>query len=56
MTEHDIPLSAIVTPDEVFETDTRLPRPKGIYWHMLADDKIDAIPVLKSYRSSSSPG
>jgi 5-formyltetrahydrofolate cyclo-ligase len=53
MTEHDIPLSAIVTPDEVFETDTRLPRPKGIYWQMLADDKIDAIPVLKSCRSSS---
>jgi 5-formyltetrahydrofolate cyclo-ligase len=53
MTEHDIPLSAIVTPDEVFETDTRLPRPKGIYWDMLADDKIDAIPVLKSCRSSS---
>src|ERR671910_722624 len=47
MTEHDIPLSAIVTPDEVFELDARLPRPKGIYWHMLADEKIDAIPVLK---------
>ena len=48
MTEHDIPLSAIVTPDEVFQIDARLPRPKGIYWHMLANDKIDAVPVLKS--------
>jgi 5-formyltetrahydrofolate cyclo-ligase len=53
MTEHDIPLSAIVTPDEVFETDGRYPRPKGIYWHMLADEKIEAIPVLQNCRASS---
>jgi len=46
MTEHDIPLSAIVTPKEVIETKPSLPRPKGIYWLMLPREKIDDIPVL----------
>jgi len=31
MTEHDIPLSAIVTPDEMIAIKSPLPRPKGIY-------------------------
>jgi len=46
MTEHDIPLSAIVTPDEVIEIKSKFPRPKGIYWNMLPQEKIAAIPVL----------
>jgi len=48
MTEHDIPLSAIVTPDEMIEIKTSFPRPTGIYWNMLPEEKIDAIPVLKA--------
>ena len=47
MTEHDIPLSAIVTPGEIIEIDANFPRPKGIYWRMLPPDKIEAIPILK---------
>lgn len=47
MTEHDIPLSAIVTPAEVIEIDPRYSRPKGIYWSMLPQEKIDDIPVLQ---------
>src|SRR6266498_737545 len=46
MTEHDIPLSAIVTPAEVIELQSSFSRPKGIYWSMLAQEKIDEIPVL----------
>ncbi len=46
MTEHDIPLSAIVTPTEVIEVRSQFPRPKGIYWKMLPREKIDEIPVL----------
>ena len=46
MTEHDIPLDAIVTPKEVIESKTRYPRPKRIYWHMLPQEKITDIPVL----------
>ena len=47
MTEHDIPLSAIVTPNEIIEIESALPRPKGIYWSLLPPEKIADIPVLK---------
>jgi 5-formyltetrahydrofolate cyclo-ligase len=50
MTDHDIPLSAIVTPTEAVETKSSFPRPKGIYWKMLPQEKIDAIPVLNRHR------
>ena len=48
MTEHDIPLSAIVTPSEIIDIESALPRPKGIYWEMLLPEKIADIPVLKN--------
>ena len=48
MTEHDIPLSAIVTPTEVIEITTKFPRPEKIYWNILPREKLDDIPVLKS--------
>ena len=46
MTNHDIPLSAIITPQEVIRIDAGHRRPKGIYWDMLSDEKLAAIPVL----------
>jgi len=51
MTIHDIPLSAIVTPEEIIKVEKSLRRPKGIYWGMLAAEKIDSIPVLKTRQS-----
>ncbi len=50
MTQHDIPLSAIVTPNELIKIESPLPRPKGIYWDMLPPEKIEAIPVLSNRR------
>jgi 5-formyltetrahydrofolate cyclo-ligase len=47
MTEHDIPLSAIVTPNEIIEIESALPRPKGVYWEMIPGEKLAAIPVLQ---------
>lgn len=47
MTAHDIPLSAIVTPDEIIKIKADRPRPKGIYWELLAEEKRDTVPVLK---------
>jgi 5-formyltetrahydrofolate cyclo-ligase len=47
MTEHDIPLTAIVTPDQIIEVKSTLSRPKKIYWNMLEEEKIEAIPVLR---------
>jgi 5-formyltetrahydrofolate cyclo-ligase len=50
---HDIPVDYIVTPREVLETRTRLPRPEGIYWDLLPADKIEAIPVLRAMAGRS---
>ena len=52
MTDHDIPLSAIVTPNEIIEIESTLLRPKGIYWDMLPLEKIAAIPVLKNRKKT----
>jgi 5-formyltetrahydrofolate cyclo-ligase len=48
MTEHDIPLTAIVTPQEMVDIAPLFKRPRGVYWKMLAQEKIDAIPVLRA--------
>jgi 5-formyltetrahydrofolate cyclo-ligase len=52
MTKHDIPLSAIVTPNEIIEVESNPPRPKGIYWEMLGTEKITAIPVLRQRKGT----
>jgi 5-formyltetrahydrofolate cyclo-ligase len=54
MTEHDIPLSAIVTPTEVIAPTSSFARPKGIYWRLLPKEKLDDIPVLKA-RGKNAP-
>ena len=46
MTEHDIPLTAIITPDEAIGCKSTMPRPEGIYWTLLSEEKIAAIPVV----------
>jgi 5-formyltetrahydrofolate cyclo-ligase len=49
---HDIPVDVIVTPTRVIHTHTQLPRPRGIYWDYLTNEKIDEIPYLKQMRPS----
>ena len=46
MTGHDVPLDLIVTPDEVIECRGSHPRPDGIDWDDLTEEKIAAIPLL----------
>lgn len=48
---HDIPVDYIVTPTSVIETHTRSPRPKGIYWEYLDENKLAQIPYLQLLRS-----
>ncbi|MPZ89439.1 MAG: 5-formyltetrahydrofolate cyclo-ligase [Nitriliruptorales bacterium] len=48
MTEHDVPLDLIVTPDDVITCDRGHPRPAGVHWDALTEDKIAAIPLLAS--------
>ena len=56
MTEHDIPLTAIVTPEEIIDIKPRFKPPKGIYWEMLAQQKIEAIPILLHRRNQQVKG
>jgi 5-formyltetrahydrofolate cyclo-ligase len=49
---HDIPVDFIVTPEKGIATKTRLSRPQGIYWDYLDEEKIAAIPLLKTMRAS----
>lgn len=59
MTEHDVPLDLIVTPDEVIRVEGSRPRPGGVLWTELTEGKIDAIPLLgrlRRRRGGPSPG
>ncbi|HTM07612.1 MAG TPA: 5-formyltetrahydrofolate cyclo-ligase [Verrucomicrobiae bacterium] len=49
MTEHDIPLDAVVTPETALTLKRKHDKPRGIYWDLLPSDKIDAIPVLRNH-------
>ncbi len=51
MTEHDIPINAIITPEKVLALGPSKGKPRGIYWSMISQEKIDAIPVLKARRT-----
>jgi 5-formyltetrahydrofolate cyclo-ligase len=54
MTEHDIPLDAIITPEGVISINkSPYPRPKGIYWQFLPEEKIAEIPVLKEKKKET---
>ena len=53
MLAHDIPLDVIVTPDDIIRCPRRYPRPTGIQWSALPDEKIAEIPVLASRRRAS---
>jgi 5-formyltetrahydrofolate cyclo-ligase len=50
MTEHDIPIDAIVMPETMLILQRRYQKPRGIYWNLLPEEKIAAIPVLKETR------
>jgi hypothetical protein len=43
----DIPVDHIITPQEVTETRTSLPRLEGIYWKLLPLEEIEAIPTIR---------
>jgi len=54
MLPHDIPLDYIVTPEEVIACPRRHPRPQGIYWQLLAAEKLAAVPALLWLRQQGS--
>lgn len=46
MTDHDVPLDLIVTPERVIRTRRGRAKPKGILWEELSDAQLAAMPVL----------
>jgi len=50
VTDHDVPVDLIVTPEEVIVTAGRPARPAGIDWSSLTEEKIAAIPLLQRLR------
>jgi 5-formyltetrahydrofolate cyclo-ligase len=50
MRAHDIPIDFLITPDQVVAAPSLYPRPRGILWDLLPDDRIRAIPALRKGR------
>lgn len=53
MEAHDVPVDYIVTPDEIIETNTRYPKPKGINWKLLSQEKLKGMPMLRELRRNT---
>jgi 5-formyltetrahydrofolate cyclo-ligase len=52
ITHHDVPLDHVVTPDETIHCMGNIPRPNGIYWDDLDDEKIAEIPLLRKLKDA----
>lgn len=47
---HDVSLDTIFTPTQEIVTQTKYSRPKGIIWELLADQRLEEMPILKRLR------
>lgn len=47
MTEHDVSIDYVATPQRLIETETHYPKPKGVYWELVDDEMLEKMPVLK---------
>lgn len=52
MLPHDIPVDWIVTPEGPSPCGAAHPKPRGIYWEYLSEEKIAAVPVLQRLRAA----
>ena len=52
ITHHDVPLDHVITPDETIHCMGKIPRPSGIYWDDLNDEKISEIPLLRKLKDA----
>jgi 5-formyltetrahydrofolate cyclo-ligase len=50
MRAHDVPVDFLITPDHVVAAPSLYPRPRGILWDLLPDDRIRSIPALRKGR------
>lgn len=50
MRGHDIPVDFVVTPDQVIAAPSLHPRPRGVIWEILHEERIQSIPLLRKGR------
>lgn len=50
MSEHDVPVDFIVTPDHIIETAHAHSKPSGIFWELLPSDACKRMPILAELR------
>ncbi len=50
MTDHDVPVDLIVTPERVIRPPRRRPKPRGIRWQALSQEQMAAMPPLRALR------
>ncbi len=50
---HDLPVDMIVTPVRIIRTTKPFPKPKGIYWDLLPEERLKEIPLLSKLRELS---
>ncbi|XP_073013849.1 5-formyltetrahydrofolate cyclo-ligase-like protein COG0212 [Typha latifolia] len=47
---HDVPVDIVCTPTQVIFTNTRIPKPQGIYWEKLSPEKLGQIRILRELK------
>ncbi len=45
--KHDLPVDIIITPSRIIRALQPYPKPRGIYWELLEEEKIKSIPILQ---------
>lgn len=50
MTEHDIPVDFIITPERTIEVEHGYRKPSGILWGLLPSDAFNKMPILRELR------
>jgi len=55
MRGHDIPVDFVITPTQVIAAPSLHPRPRGVIWEILREDKIVSIPLLRKGRRVTHP-
>jgi 5-formyltetrahydrofolate cyclo-ligase len=59
MRGHDIPVDFVVTSEQVIAAPSLHPRPRGVIWEILPEDRIQSVPLLRKGRravlSASTP-
>ena len=51
---HDVPIEWICTPEQTIEADAGGPKPTGVRWDALDDERLEEIPILRRMARNSS--